>query len=148
MNSHAIYKEIMHQIPDVYKLKNFTATSLTYSQILACLNIYLEKDKRNDGWIYVNEMVELIRGPLRFKVSETEVCYMLKDMYDDDIKDIKKMANEKVNFATFIRIIDTLKVEKLVLVQLGNNLNYFIFAVLVLLIALYISLFYSYKGLP
>lgn len=142
---HNDYREIMHQAPDIYKIKKYEPASLTDLQILACLKIYIERDKRSDGWIYVHEMVSILKDCLKFRASLQEVEFILKKEYPDDFKE--NIANEKVNFSTFIQVVDILKREKLVLVQLGNNLNYFIFLLLMVLLIMYVGFFYTIKSL-
>ncbi len=141
MNYHHEYKRILQQAPDLYKLKKYTPTSLTHLQILACLKIYIERDRRKDGWIFVHELVDILQTCLGFRCSKKEVEEILIMEYD--YKD--NVENEKVSFSMFIQIVDILKREKLVLVSLGNNMNYFIFIILVSLMLIYIGFFYSYK---
>jgi hypothetical protein len=138
----------MHDASDAYKIKKNPPHSLTYLQILACLKIFIEKEKSVDGsegWISVKDMYEIIKEDLLFKASYKEIEFMLKKEYVEDFRDKVDLSKEKVNFSTFINIVDILKREKLVLVQLGNNLNYFIFILLATLIIIYISTFYNYK---
>jgi Ca2+-binding EF-hand superfamily protein len=131
----------MQQTPDLYKIKKYTPVSLTELQVLACLKIYIERDKRKDGWILVTELVEILQHCLGFKCSKKEIEELLIMEYDYK----EPVENEKVSFSMFIQIVDILKREKLVLVGLGNNLNYFIFVLLMLLIILYIAFFYTFK---
>jgi hypothetical protein len=91
-------------------------------------------------------MKQLIRQFLKFKTSGKELDQILKDEYSEIPQDF--MANideEKVNFNILISVIDRLKREKLILVQLLNSLNYFIVILLVFLILSYISVFYTYR---
>lgn len=137
------YKKIMLQTPDIYKLKKYTPISMTNLQVLACLKIFIERDKRKDGWIFIHEMVEILRNILGFKSTLRDIeklCEMEYDFKQDNIN------NEKVNFTMFIQIVDILKREKLVLIRLGNNLNYFIFIILITILMIYTGLFYSFKN--
>jgi hypothetical protein len=87
-------------------------------------------------------MCSILTGFLGFKCSNDEVEQLLRNMYEDLSENIE---NEKFNMTILIQVVDILKREKLVLVRLANYLNYFIFSILMILIFVYISVFYSYK---
>ena len=84
----------------------------------------------------------ILTGCLGFKCSNDEVEQLLRNLYEDFSESID---NEKFNMTILIQVVDILKREKLVLVRLANYLNYIIFMILMGLILMYISLFYSYK---
>jgi len=71
----------------------------------------------------------------------------------DDIKSrsIELKTNDQnegealIKFVWFVEIVDTLKKEKLLLVQLSNSLNYIIFIILMLLLMVYLAFFYKYS---
>jgi len=50
-----------------------------------------------------------------------------------------------IKFSWFIEIVDTLKKEKLLLVQISNSLNYIIFIILMILLVVYLAFFYKYS---
>jgi hypothetical protein len=91
-------------------------------------------------------MKNLMRDVLKFKTSDKELEQMLKDEYNEIPQDFyANIDDEKINFNIFITMIDRLKREKLVLVKLLNSLNYFIVILLMVLVMLYISMFYTYR---
>ena len=139
------YKRIMSKVPEPYKIKNTIVISLTHIQILSCLKIFIQQDKGQEGWMKVTSMVEIIRDFLGFRASEKEIELILRAEYEEEFTQVE-LKNELVNFSIFIHVVDILKREKLVLHQLGKYLNYIIFFVLMMLIVIYISLFYSYNN--
>lgn len=136
------YAKIWSRVPEYYKSK-YKAQSLTPLQELALLKNFLEKDVLREGWIKYRDMVIILRENLQFKASDREIERIIRDEYEDFSENIE---NDKINFPILVQICDILKREKLILVQLGNNLNYMIFVILLTLIVVYIAFFYSYKN--
>lgn len=134
------FKKIMKNLPDYYKLKSETK-SITQYQILIILQLFIQKDKEKEGWVKYADMIKILKE-LQFKTSSQELESILRSEYDDFSNNIE---NDKITFDTLVKVCDILKREKLVLVQLGNNLNYLIFLMLLTLILIYISFFYTYK---
>ncbi len=56
----------------------------------------------------------------------------------------QKENDNNIKFIWFLEIVDILKKEKLILVQLSNSLNYIIFIILMVLLIIYLAEFYSY----
>jgi len=134
------YRKIMKNLPDYYNVTS-EIKSITEYQILIILKLFLEKDKEREGRLSYEEMLKIL-NELKFKASAKEVETILRSEFEDLNENIEK---EKISFNTLVKVCDILKREKLVLVQLGNNLNYMIFLMLLGLIVIYISYFYSYK---
>ena len=144
MNYHKEYKKIMKSIPDSYKLRDYKPKSITELQILALLKLFIQKDTRLEGWIFVWEMIQILKA-LKFFTSNKELEYLVwREISDSDLK-FDKVKDEKITFSIFISVVDTLKREKLVLVKLLYYLNYIIFGLFLLIISIYITNFYSYK---
>lgn len=140
------YRRIMMDMPDNYKIKNRNKlASLTDLQILGCLKIYIEKDVEKEGTYKVNDAVKLIREEFEFTTSEQEIKAVIKSLVEV-LNDKEDISNEKINFQIIMEVVSLLKREKLFLQQIGNNLNYFIFIILAILLIIYIGAFYSYKG--
>ncbi len=130
---------ILKKLPGTYKLK-YEPFSLTTQQQLGIIKIFLEKDEKRDGQMPLKTFFMVIKENLGFKVSEEELKRMLLDELNMEESD------KTVDLSGIMQIVDILKREKLVLVQLGNSLNYIIFIILVILIILYLSVFYDYKS--
>ena len=97
------------------------------------------------GYITFHDLKKIIRNNLEFKISEKELEQLFRDENGGINSEENKIDEEKVNFDYLIRTVDTLKREKLFLVSLLNSLNYFIFALLMAMIILYINFFYKYN---
>lgn len=134
------FRRIMKTLPDYYKLKS--ETKLTNYQVLIVLRLFIEKDKEREGWIKYQDMLKIL-NELQFRTSSEEVEALLKEEYEE-LTD-SNLENSKITFETLVHTCDILKREKLILVQLGNNLNYLIFLMLLVLIVIYIAFFYSYR---
>jgi hypothetical protein len=140
------FKKIMMDMPENYKIKSRQKlSSLTDFQILACLKIFIEKDVDKEGLYKVDQAIKLIREEYQFTTSEEEIKMVIKSLVEvfDDKEDI---SNEKINFQTIMEVVSLVKREKLFLQKIGNNLNYFIFIILAILLVIYINTFYSYKA--
>ena len=134
----------MKSTPDSYKLRDYQPKSITELQILALLKLFIQKDTRLEGWIFVWEMIQILKA-LKFFTSNKELEYLVwREISDSDLK-FDKVKDEKITFSIFISVVDTLKREKLVLVKLLYYLNYIIFGLFLLIISIYITNFYSYK---
>jgi hypothetical protein len=137
----ADYRRIMSHVTDNYRIKGEMPKSLPPAQILTCLKIFIQKDKGNEGFITVSEMEEIIKDSLGFRASCEEIRAILRN--DTDGEFTENIANEKVNFGILIQVVDILKREKLILVRMSGHLNYFIYGLLMVLIMVYITVFYS-----
>lgn len=140
------YSEFMKTVPEFYKLRDFEPQALTKMQILACLKMFIVKDsQKNEGQISQREIHEILKE-LGFKTSLEEIEFFFYDNFFQDDYSIEKAKDQKINFPNFIKIVDQLKQEKLVLVQMQYYLNYAIFGLFIIMIAVYIKYFYMYKS--
>lgn len=136
-------KDILKNLPSQYKLK-YEPSSLTPLQQLGIIKIFLEKDEKREGRIPFRILFRIIKENLGFKITEQELIYMLiAEPFPYEMENIYK---ETFEISILLQIVDILKREKLVLVQLGNSLSYIIFVVVVILLILYLSEFYDYKS--
>ena len=95
----------------------------------------------------MNELNDLLKNVIKFKCSENEIQLIVEDIRKrSEIKNNEdKEGEDTIKFIWFLEIVDILKKEKLILVQLSNSLNYIIFIILMVLLIIYLSEFYSYS---
>ena len=137
------YRDLLKTIPESYKVKKrlYNPKSLTEYQIVSLMMLFVSNDK-GDGMISYENLYDIIgNANLKFKTSHEEIDELIRHSFNDN--DFLNSKKSGINFSTFLYVVDTLKREKLILLSLGNSLNYFIFIVLVILLILYLNLFYS-----
>ena len=138
------YRDLLKTIPESYKVKKrlYNPKSPTEYQIVSLMMLFVSNDK-GDGMISYENLYDIIgNANLKFKTSHEEIDELIRHSFNDDNAYLNSKKSG-INFSTFLYVVDTLKREKLILLSLGNSLNYFIFIVLVILLILYLNLFYS-----
>ena len=87
----------------------------------------------------------MLKNVIKFKCSSEEVQLIVEDIRKrNEINSNDQKENDNVKFFWFLEIVDILKKEKLILLQISNSLNYLIFIILMVLLIIYLAEFYSY----